>query len=132
MHSINIPIQKIIENYIEHILLFQSIVCKLGNHVQYLEANLLFITKEKQRFGWGFFFHMRNKKNLKLFLDISPHELQFSLLLFNWHMTFSIPKCKTSASCTWSWLVLMKLNISVSWSIWFNISVRVASTVQWN
>lgn len=51
MHSINIPIQKIIENYIEHILLFQSIVCKLGNHVQDLETNLLFIKKEKQRFG---------------------------------------------------------------------------------
>lgn len=45
MHSIKIPIQKIIENYIQHTLLFQSTVCKLRNHVQDLETNLVFITK---------------------------------------------------------------------------------------
>lgn len=55
MRGINIPIQKIIEDDLEHTLLFQSILCKLGNHVQDSETNLVFITKKKQGF-----FQMRN------------------------------------------------------------------------
>lgn len=36
----------------------------------------------------------------EIFLVIAPHELQFLQLVFGWHMTFSIPECKTSVSHT--------------------------------
>lgn len=34
----------------------------------------------------------------KTFLVTASHKLQFSQLVFDWHMTFSIPESKTSAS----------------------------------
>lgn len=50
MHDINTPVQKIVEDDTEHTLLFQSTLFKLGNHVQDLEKNLVFLTKKKQGF----------------------------------------------------------------------------------
>lgn len=46
MQRLKRPIQNIIEDDIEHILIFHSTVYKLWNHIQGLETNLVFIKKK--------------------------------------------------------------------------------------
>lgn len=62
MHGMKKPIQKIIEDDIEYILIFHTTICKLGNHIQGLEKNLVFIKKKN-----NLFLHRRNKWDLKYF-----------------------------------------------------------------
>lgn len=62
MHGMNRDVQKIIEDDIEHILIFYSTIYKLGNHIQGLETNLVFIKKKN-----NLFLCRRNKWDLKHF-----------------------------------------------------------------